>query len=315
MKRGKKKNRRIRGKNRSLILLSMPSLIWYILFCYLPVAGIILAFKRYRLIPGKGFFYSLINGSEWVGFENFRFLFLNPEIGKAIRNTLLYNMAFLILGTVIPVMLAVGISYIHSGRIRRFVQISLLLPYFLSWIIVSYSVYAFLSYDRGVVNSVLGNMGIREFRFYQSPSLWPFILCAVNVWKSSGYMMMLYYARLMAIDTELFDAAAVDGASNFKVIRYIILPELKNVILVMTLLNLGNILSTDFGLFYQVTRNSGSLLSTTETIDVFIYKALMEKSNYGFSAAASLIQNGIGCIILVTANRLLKKNGGGGAAL
>ena len=297
MKRGKKKNRRIRGKNRSLILLSMPSLIWYILFCYLPVAGIILAFKRYRLIPGEGFFYSLINGSEWVGFENFRFLFLNPEIGKAIRNTLLYNMAFLILGTVIPVMLAVGISYIHSGRIRRF------------------SVYAFLSYDRGVVNSVLGSMGIQGFRFYQSPSLWPFILCAVNVWKSSGYMMMLYYARLMAIDTELFDAAAVDGASNFKVIRYIILPELKNVILVMTLLNLGNILSTDFGLFYQVTRNSGSLLSTTETIDVFIYKALMEKSNYGFSAAASLIQNGIGCIILVTANRLLKKNGGGGAAL
>ncbi|MCR5598645.1 MAG: ABC transporter permease subunit [Lachnospiraceae bacterium] len=311
----KNKKNRFGEKSLSLTLLSAPTLIWYLVFCYFPLFGIIMAFKRYRLVPGKGFFYSLIYGSDWVGFDNFRFLFLNPEMGRVVGNTVLYNLVFLVLETVIPVVLAIWMSYIHSKIVRTFAQISLLLPYFMSWIIVSYLVYAFLSPDRGTVNALLEKLGMTGISFYQRPEFWPFILCLVQVWKSSGYIMMLYYARMVTIDNELFDAAAVDGASAARVIRHIILPELKSVIVVMTLLNLGHLFSTDFGLFYQVTRNAGSILSSTETIDVFIYKALMEQSNYGFSAAASLIQNGIGCMILIFANQILKRTGTEGRIL
>ena len=175
------KKRSFGEKNLALSILSAPTLIWYLVFCYLPMFGIIMAFKRYRLIPGKGFFYSLIHGSEWVGLDNFRFLFLNPEMGRVVRNTLLYNIVFLVLETVIPVVLAIWMSYIHSKTVKAIAQISLLLPYFMSWIIVSYLVYAFLSPDRGTVNAILERLDIAGISFYQKPEYWPFILCFVQI--------------------------------------------------------------------------------------------------------------------------------------
>ncbi|WP_177197471.1 ABC transporter permease subunit [Pseudobutyrivibrio sp. OR37] len=223
-----------------------------------------------------------------------------------MRNTLLYNLAFLILGIVVPVTIAVILSYLHSRVIRDLVQICMLLPHFMSWVIVSYFVYAFLSADRGMLNGVFENLGMEAVNFYLKPGIWPFILVLVQLWKTSGYSMLIYYATICAIDSDLFDCAATDGATVGQVIRYVILPQLRFMIVVLMLLNLGHILSTDFGLFYQVTRNAGSILSTTETIDVFVYKALMEQSNYGFSSAASLIQNGIGCILLIVANKMVK---------
>lgn len=294
-------------ENKALTVLSLPTLLWYIAFCYFPLFGIVIAFKRYRLIPGKSFIYSLFFGSEWAGFSNFRFLFLNPQIWQVLRNTLLYNIVFLILGTVIPVALAIVLSYIRSSKIRSAVQVLMLLPYFLSWVIVSYFVYAFLSADKGMINTILKGIGEQTVNFYKEPSVWPFVLVIVMLWKSSGYSMLLYYANIMGIDPQLYDLAAVDGAGVFQVIRHVIIPSLKNVIIVMVLLNLGHILSSDFGLFYQVTRNSGSIGKVTQTIDVFVFKALTEQSNYGFSAAASLMQNGIGCIILLIADRMIKR--------
>ena len=294
-------------RNKEHIRLSLPTLIWYILFCYIPLFGVILAFKRYRLIPGRGFFYSLIMGSDWVGLSNFRFLFLNPQIGRVVRNTLSYNLTFLILGTALPLILSLILAFLHSTKIRSAVEIVMLLPYFLSWVIVSYFVYAFLSADRGLVNTIAGHFGMIGINYYQSPEIWPFVLTAVQLWKTSGYTMILYYANIISIDPQLYDMAAVDGAGVRQVIRHVILPQLSKVIIVMMLLALGHILSTDFGLFYQVTRNSGSIMSSTETIDVFVYKALMENSNYGFSAAAGLLQNAIGCVLLFTANRIIKK--------
>ncbi len=301
-----KKRRSIHKKNTELSLLSLPAVIWYITFCYLPVFGIIMAFKRYRLIPGKGYFYSLFYGSDWVGLSNFRFLMLNPQIMRVVRNTLLYNLAFLALGIIVPITFAVILSYIHSDIVRSVAQICMLLPHFMSWVVVSYFVYAFLSADKGMINSVMENFGAQPVNFYLRPQIWPFILVLVQIWKNSGYSMLIYYANICGIDPDLYDCAAIDGASVRQVIRYVILPQLKNMVVVLMLLNLGHILSTDFGLFYQVTRNAGSLLSTTETIDVYVYKALMEQSNYGFSTAASLIQNGIGCILLILANGLVK---------
>ena len=292
--------------NIELTLLCLPTIIWYVAFCYLPIFGVVLAFKRYQLVPGKNFFYSLFFGSRWVGLSNFRFLMLNPQMMRVVRNTFLYNLAFLILGVVVPVTIAVVLSYLHSGLVRSIVQICMLLPYFMSWVIVSYFVYAFLSADRGILNAAFENLGMPAVNFYLKPAVWPFILVLVQLWKTSGYSMLIYYATISAIDSELFDCAAIDGATVRQVIRYVILPQLKPMVIVLMLLNLGHILSTDFGLFYQVTRNAGSILSTTETIDVFVYKALMEQSNYGFSSAASLIQNGIGCILLIVANRMVK---------
>lgn len=302
-----KRRNRSGEKNTALTVLSLPTLLWYAAFCYLPLFGIVMAFKRYRLVPGKSFIYSLFFGSEWAGLGNFRFLFLNPQLWQVLRNTLLYNIVFLILGTLIPVTLAIVLSYIRSSKIRSAVQVVMLLPYFLSWVIVSYFVYAFLSADRGMINIILKSTGRQAVNFYMEPSVWPFVLTVVMLWKSSGYSMLLYYANIMGIDPQLYDLAAVDGAGVFRVIRHIILPSLKNVIVVMVLLNLGHILSSDFGLFYQVTRNSGSIQQVTQTIDVFVFKALTEQSNYGFSAAAGLLQNGIGCIILLIADRMIKK--------
>ena len=241
-----------------------------------------------------------------MGLSNFRFLMLNPQMMRVVRNTFLYNLAFLILGIVVPVTIAVILSYLHSGMVRSIVQICMLLPHFMSWVIVSYFVYAFLSADKGMLNAVFENLGMSSVNFYLKPTVWPFILVLVQLWKTSGYSMLIYYATICAIDSDLFDCAAIDGATVRQVIRYVILPQLKPMVVVLMLLNLGHILSTDFGLFYQVTRNAGSILSTTETIDVFVYKALMEQSNYGFSAAASLIQNGIGCLLLIVANRMVK---------
>ncbi|HCM92264.1 MAG TPA: sugar ABC transporter permease [Lachnospiraceae bacterium] len=213
----------------------------------------------------------------------------------------------MLLGVLIPVSLAIILSYIRTAGIRSAVQVIMLLPHFLSWVIVSYFVYAFLSPDRGFINVLLRNAGASPVNFYTEPAVWPCILVLTQLWKNSGYSMLLYYANIMGIDPELYDLAAVDGAGVKQVIRHVILPSLKNVITVMVILNLGHILSSDFGLFYQVTRNSGSIQQVTQTIDVFVFKALTEQSNYSFSAAAGLLQNGIGCVILLIADRMIKR--------
>ena len=290
-----------------LTVLSLPTLLWYLAFCYLPMFGIIIAFKQYRLVPGKGFIYSLFAGSSWVGLENFKFLFLNPQMSAVIRNTLMYNTLFLVIDTTFPVALAVMLSLLRSDRLRRLTQTWSMLPHFLSWVIVSYFLFAFLSFDKGVLNRLLEGLGAEPIQWYQEPGVWPFILVVIHIWKTYGYSMVMYSAYISAIDPNLYDSAMMDGATLFQRVKYITLPQLRPVILILFLLNLGNILNTDFGLFYQVTRNSGAILSATETIDVYIYKALMEQTNYGYSAAASLLQNMIGCMLLIGANMIIKR--------
>ena len=307
MKRQKRRSRWLRHSDRSLILLSLPTVLWYLCFCYLPMFGIVIAFKKYRMIPGKGFLYSLFAGSAWVGTDNFRYLFMNPQISMAIRNTVLYNLVFLVLGLVVPVALAIGMSYLRSEKLRSAAQTASMLPHFLSWMIVSYFVFAFLSTDKGLLNSLLKTLGCQPVSWYQEPSAWPWLLTLINSWKGFGYSMVLYYSYILGIDQALYDSAAIDGAKTSQMIRYITLPQLKGVIVMMGLLSLGGIFSSDFGLFYQVPRDSGAIMQVTQTVDVYIYKALMEQANYGFSAAASLLQNGLGCILLLLANYLVRR--------
>ena len=302
MKKQRINKRKLRHSDRSLILLSLPTAVWYICFCYMPLFGIVMAFKKYRLVPGKGFLYSLFAGSKWVGLDNFRYLFMNPQMGTAVRNTVLYNLAFLALDLVLPVALAIALSYLKSGRLRSAAQTASMLPHFLSWMIVSYFAFAFLSTDRGLLNSLLRVLGKPAVSWYQEPGAWPWLLTLIHVWKGFGYAMVLYYSYVIGIDQSLYESAAIDGAGTAGMIRYITLPQLKGVIVIMGLLSLGGIFTSEFGLFYQVPRNSGAVLSATETVDVYIYKALMDQANYGFSAAGSLLQNGIGCALLLLAD-------------
>ena len=256
---------------------------------------------------GKSFIFDLFAASPWVGGQNFRFLFLNPQMLAVVRNTLSYNTAFLVIDTVLPVALAILLSYLYSSKLRSFAQTVTMLPYFISWVVVSYFLYAFLSTDRGIINNIIISCGREPVRWYQEPSAWPVILMITHTWKAYGYATVMYMAYIMSFDPALYDSAMIDGASVRQVIVNITLPLLRPIILVLLILNIGNILNTDFGLFYQATRNSGSIISATETIDVYVYKALMEQANYGYSAAASLLQNGIGCLFLLAANLIVKR--------
>lgn len=290
-----------------LTLMGLPTFIWYIAFCYVPLFGIVLAFKRYRLAPGQGFLYSVFYNSPWVGLENFRFLFINPQIHEIVGNTLSYNLLFLVVDTVLPVALAIGLYMLRSKRLRKMAQTFTLVPYLVSWVVVSCFVYSFLSVDKGIVNSVIRGLGGDPVNWYREGQYWPFILTVVHIWKSIGYSMLIYYSQVVNTDRSLIDSALIDGASNAQIIRHIILPAIKPMIIMLLVLDIGGIFVSDFGLFYQVTRDVGSLAAATETIDVYVYKALMGNANYGFSAAASLVQNVIGCILMLLANAFLKK--------
>ena len=305
--RNERKTKKRIGSARGLIALSLPTIIWYVAFCYLPLFGIVIAFKRYKQVPGRYFIYNLFIASPWVGFENFRFLFINPQIKLVVRNTLAYNLTFLIIDTVLPIALAVMLSYMYSDRLKGMTQSIAMLPHFMSWVVVSMFLFAFLSTDKGLLNYALMEFGKESVKWYQEPAVWPIILVITHTWKAYGYALVMYMANIASINTGLYESAMVDGASAWQMVLKITLPLIRPVVIVILLLNLGGILNTDFGLFYQATRNSGSIISTTQTIDVYTYKALMEQANYGYSAAASLIQNAIGCIFLIIANLLIRK--------
>ena len=289
-----------------LTLLALPTSIWYILFTYLPMFGVIIAFKRYRPMRNTNFFVALLK-SEWVGLNNFKFLFATPDAGIMFRNTLTYNAIFIVTGMVTAVTLAIMISQLHSAKLAKVCQTAMFFPHFLSWVVVSYFVFSFLSMDKGLVNQILTQQGKEAIQWYMEPRYWPYILIFMNLWKGTGYSMVVYLASISGIDSSLYEAAIIDGGSKWQQVKYITLPMLKPIILIMFILAVGRIFSTDFGLFYQVPRNSGPLVNVTQTIDVYVYKALMSMNNIGFSAAAALMQSVFGLFTILTANLIVRK--------
>lgn len=304
--RGKRSNKDRLKNDFEILLLSFPALIWYIAFCFIPLFGIIIAFKSYQMIPGQSFMYSLFH-SKWVGLENFRFMFLNPQMGRIIFNTLGYNIIFLIVDTVLPIAFAIGLSKLYSGEIAKISQAASLLPHFISWVAMSYFVFSLLSADKGMINHLLELAGADAVKWYQKPEAWPVILILTHIWKSVGYSALIYKASLAGLDQRLCESALLDGASSRQITRYITVPHLIPMAITLLILNLGTLFSSSFGLFYQVTRNSASILQQTETIDVYVYKALMENANYGYSAAASLLQNICGCFLMLLSNSAVSK--------
>ena len=310
-KRPPKKHVSLSGANkkesRQLNLMTLPTVIWYALFSYLPLFGIFFAFKEFTPVPGDSLVKNLFVNSEWVGFQNFSYLFRNPQSLSVITNTLFYNVIFLAAGIVIPVTLAILLSEVHQKRFQGMVQMTLVLPYFISWVIVGYCVYGFLSTDTGLINTIIKHFGGDPVQWYQSPQYWRGILIALGIWKSTGYTLIIYLCSITTIDRTLYESAALDGAGFFQRVRYITLPHLRPTVATLFILGIGSLLSSDFGLFYQVPMDSGALTEVTQTLDVYVYKSLMLNANFSYSAAAAFLQSFVGCVLLIISNLIIRR--------
>ena len=283
-----------------LYLMMLPAFLYLGINNFLPMGGLVLAFKHYKVQDG-------IWGSEWAGLENFSFLLENDSLPSVIRNTIGYNLCFIIVNTVLGVSLAILITEIGNKRFRKLAQSSVLFPFVVSILIVSYMVRSFLDPGAGLVNHVLETFGKAPVSWYDTPKYWPFILVFVNAWKSAGYGCILYIAAILGIDASLFESAALDGASKLQRIRYITLPFLKPTMITVTLLSIGRIFNSDFGLFYQVPQNSGLIMDVTQTIDTFVYRALALQSNIGMSSAASFFQSCLGFFLILVFNTITNR--------
>ncbi|OMF37855.1 sugar ABC transporter permease [Paenibacillus sp. FSL H8-0548] len=288
-----------------MLIMVLPATVWFIFFSYLPMAGMIIAFKEYRY-SRDGFLASIIE-SKWVGLQNFKFLFSTNDAYIITRNTVLYNIFFIVLGLVIAVAMAIMLAEITNKRLAKVYQTGMFLPYFLSWVIVGYFVFSFLSLDRGVVNQVFGWFGIDPVNWYSDPTYWPIIIVVVFLWKSVGYNSVIYLAAIMGIDKSLYEAAMIDGANKWQQIRNITIPMLTPLITILTLLAIGKIFYADFGLFYQVPRDSGTLYSVTNVIDTYVYRGLKTTGEIGMSTAAGLYQSLIGFVLVITSNGIVRK--------
>ncbi|MDO4337399.1 MAG: ABC transporter permease subunit [Eubacteriales bacterium] len=279
-----------------LYAMMLPGMIYLIVNNYIPMAGLVVAFKKYNYKDG-------IWGSDWCGLSNFKFLFSTRDAFLMIRNTLGYNLVFIVTGTVFAIAVAIILNEIRSSISKKVYQVFILIPYLISMVVVSYIVYAFLSADSGFINKTLGT----NINWYMNAKYWPFILVIVNLWKSFGYNSIIYYATVIGIDSSLYEAAVVDGASRWQRIRHVTLPGLRPTIITLTLLAVGRVFYSDFGLFYQVPQNSGLLYDVTTTIDVYVYKGLMLLNDVGRSAAAGFFQSICGFILVLTANLIVNK--------
>jgi putative aldouronate transport system permease protein len=290
-----------------LTVLAIPTFVWYLLFAYLPMFGIIIAFKKYKLAAGHGFLYSLLH-SDWVGFDNFKYFFTSNAFAMLLRNTILYNLVFIAIGVVVAVGLAMMISNLHSKRASKTYQTMMFFPYFMSWVVIAYFVYALLTPERGYFNAIITALGGEKIMWYQEEKYWPFILTFMRIWKGMGYGMVIYLASITGIDQSLYEAAVMDGASKWQQAKYVTLPCLKPIIVMMLILDAGKIFYSDFGLFYQITAGiPQSLYSTVSTFDTYIYKAIQSNASIGRTAAASFFQSIACCITILFANWFVSK--------
>jgi len=284
-----------------LYLMFVPGFVYLFINCYIPMFGIQIAFRRYNARDG-------IYGSPFCGLDNFKFLFQTNDAWIMTRNTLLYNLAFIILGNVLAIAIAIMLNEITGSKKKQVYQTIILIPYLISMIIVSYLAFAFLSSSNGFFNNtILKGLGLPAVDWYNTPKYWPFILVFINLWKSLGYSMILYYATICGIDYTLYEAAEIDGASRWQKITHVTLPSLKSTIIILILMSLSGIFRSDFGLFYQVTQNSGPLIKVTQTIDTYVYRGLMQTNNIGMSSAAGVYQSVVGFILVMTANGIVRK--------
>lgn len=287
-------------KNKVLLLMTLPVTVLLILLNYCPMFGALMAFQDFKAY--KGFF-----GSEWVGFKNFEFLFKTSDAWIITRNTLCYNLVFIILGAILAVILAIIFDLLGKTRLNTTNQILVLFPHFISWVVGSYFVYTILSFDKGILNGIIEFFGGTPVNWYNKPEAWPFILPIAHFWKGIGYSSIIYYSSIKGISLDYYEAAKIDGAGWFQQVRYITVPMLKSIVIVMLILHMGSVFRSDFGLFYLVTRNSGALYNVASTIDTYVYNGLTQGSNLGMTAATGLYQSVVACILVITTNAIVRK--------
>ena len=275
--------------------MALPGLLYFFINNYIPMGGLVLAFEKYTVSGG-------IFGSKKIGLQNFKFLFSNADAWIMTRNTLLYNLAFIVLGLVISILTAYFLHELKSNHSRKFYQTVILFPSLLSIIIVSYLANALLAGDTGFINNhILRPLGLETVAFYSEKKWWPFILIFVHFWQMTGTSCILYLANMSAIDPSLYEAASMDGASRAQQFFRITIPCLVPTIITLTILAVGKIFNSDFGLFYQVPMNSGAIIDVTQTIDTYVYRGLMNTANLGMSAAACFYQSVVGfCLVMIT---------------
>ena len=284
-----------------LYFMMLPGTVYIIINNYIPMAGLRIAFKQFNYTKG-------ISGSKFVGLKNFEFLFKTQDAFVITRNTLCYNIVFICLGTLLAIAVAILLNDISSIRLKKLYQTVILIPFLISIVVVSYLVYAFLSTDSGFINnSILQPLGLEPIAWYSTTKYWPFILVLVHLWKGFGYTSIIYFATLVGIDRGYFEAAAIDGASRWQQITNITLPCLKPTIITLTLMSIGRIFYSDFGLFYQVPMNSGLLFDVTNTIDTYVYRGLISLNNVSMASAAGFYQSIVGFLLVLTANFVVKR--------
>jgi putative aldouronate transport system permease protein len=288
------------SKNRTLYLMFLPVAAYFIVFAYVPMTGIIVAFKEFDYRGG-------IYGSPWIGFGNFSFFFLSGKAWLVTRNTLFYNTIFLLCYTFFSVLTAILISEMAGRWFKKTAQTLLFLPYFISWVTVSAFVYNLFNYEYGFVNTMVRHLGGHGFDIYSTPSNWFFILPAFYVWKWVGFGSVLYLAAITGIDPQCYEAATIDGANLFQRIRYITLPLLRPTIIILVLLSVGRIMRGEFDMFYQLIGNNGLLLDDTDIIDTLVFRSLVVSQDFGMSSAAGLYQSVLCFVIILVVNGYVKR--------
>lgn len=286
-------------KNRELFWMSLPGVLFKLIFSYLPLIGLIIAFKEFRYDLG-------IWGSQWVGFKNFEFFFRSDSAFVITRNTVLYNVSFIIIGTIIALTLAIFLNTV-SKRLLKLYQTVLFLPHFLSWVVVGYIVIAFLDHRHGFLNGSLQSLGLDSVKWYQEAEHWPFIIILAQIWKVVGFSTLIYYAGIIGIDSSYYEAAKIDGASRLQMVFKITIPLLLPLIIILFIVDMGKIFRSDFGLFYFIPNDSSFLYGITDVIDTYVYRSLRVAADLGMSTAVGFYQSVVGFILVVSTNALIKK--------
>jgi len=287
-------------KNKALFSMLAPAFILTVVLSYIPMVGLILAFKNFNY--GKGIF-----GSKFNGIENFRFLFASGKGWQITKNTILYNLLNLVTSQAIAILLSIFITEIRAKYYKKVTQSLIFLPYFISWVLVGIFVFAIFNYETGLLNNLRKAAGAEPYNIYAVPGIWPFLICAFNAWKWSGYNSVIYIAAITGVDQEIYEAAAIDGANIFQRIRHIMLPCIRPTVITMLLLQVGRILRGDFEMFYQIVGNNGQLFDVTDVIDTYVFRSLMTNANIGMTTAAALYQSVVCFVVIVLVNAIVKR--------
>lgn len=287
-------------KHWMLLAMLAPAILYVIIFSYIPMTGIVLAFKNYQYTGG-------IYGSPWTALDNFKALLVSGKLGLVTRNTLLYNMAFLVLGVIFEMGSAILLNELLSKRFKKIAQSFMFLPYFISWVVAGAIMYNIFNYERGVFNHLLNMMGMASFDLYNTPKAWVIVLIFLKIWKQTGYGSVVYLAAITGLDQEMFEASSIDGASVWQKIRYITIPSLVPTMMILVLLAIGNIFRGDFGLFYQTVKSNALLQPVTDVIDTYVFRLLINNSDIGVSAAAGLYQSVLCLVTITICNNIVKK--------